>query len=162
LKQGEALVTDRSAIPASFTVEQVVAAAPAKVFHAYSDAETKAKWFGGPPQKGGQMSLDFREGGEEVNVGGPGDGPVYGFYCRFHDIVPNERIVSTYEMTMDGVRISVSLVTTEFKPQGAGTLLVHTEQAVFLDGHDTADIRQGGTVSLLQALADHFKARAAA
>jgi uncharacterized protein YndB with AHSA1/START domain len=150
-------MTDRSTIQATFTVEQAIAAAPARVFHAYSDAATKAKWFGGPPQAGAQVSLDFREGGQELNVGAPGDGPVYGFYGRFHDIVPNERIVSTYEMTMDGVRISVSLVTAEFKPQGAGTRLVHTEHAVFLDGRDTAEIRHGGTVSLLQALADHFK-----
>jgi uncharacterized protein YndB with AHSA1/START domain len=152
----------RSQVQATFTVEQFIAAAPAQVFHAFSEAEAKAAWFGGPPQEGAQVSLDFREGGSEVNVGAPGNGPVYGFFARFHDIVPNERIVSTYEMTMDGARISVSLVTTEFKPEGAGTRLIHTEHAVFLDGHDTAEVREGGTKWLLQSLADHFKAQAAA
>ncbi len=155
-------MTPRSQVQATFAVEQFVAASPAQVFHAYSDAQTKAQWFGGPPAEGAQASLDFREGGSEVNVGAPGDGPVYGFFCRFHDIVPNERIVSTYEMTMDGARISVSLVTTEFEPRDGGTLVRHIEHAVFLDGHDTAEIREGGTKWLLGALADHFKAQAAA
>ena len=45
-------MTQRSQVQATFTLEQFVAAAPAKVFHAYSDAETKAQWFGGPPQEG--------------------------------------------------------------------------------------------------------------
>lgn len=152
----------RSQVQATFTVEQFVAAAPDQVFRAYSDAETRAKCFGGSPQGGAQRSLDFREGGAELDIGVPGDGPVYGYISRFHDIVPNERIVSTYEMTMDGVRISVSLVTNEFKAEGAGTRLVHTEHAVFLDGHDTPEIREGGTKWLLQSLADHFKAQAAA
>jgi uncharacterized protein YndB with AHSA1/START domain len=152
----------RSQVHATFTVEQFIAAAPAQVFRAYSDAETRAACFGGPPQEGAQRSLDFREGGSEVDVGAPGDGPVYGYFARFHDIVPNERIVSAYEMTMDGARISVSLVTSEFRPEGGGTRLVHTEHAVFLDGLDRAEIREDGTRSLLQSLADHFKAEAAA
>lgn len=152
----------RSQVQATFTVEQFVPAAPAQVFRAYSDAETRARCFGGPPLEGARRSLDFREGGSEVDVGAPGDGPVYGYFARFHDIVPNERIVSTYEMTMDGARISVSLVTNEFRPQGAGTRLVHTEHAVFLDGHDTAEIREDGTRSLLQSLADHFRAETVA
>lgn len=155
-------MTKRSQVQASFTVEQFVAADPATVFHAYSDAQAKAQWFGGPPQEGAEVSLDFREGGSETNIGAPGDGPVYGFFCRFHDIVPNARIVSTYKMTMDGARISVSLVTTEFRPQGDGTLVSHAEHAVFLDGHDTADIREGGTRWLLQNLADHIGTKAAA
>ena len=39
-------------------------------------------------------------------------------------------------MYMDKTRISVSLATVEFKPDGQGTRLVYTEQAVYLDGHD--------------------------
>lgn len=144
-------------VQASFTVEHVYAASPAQVFHAYSDPTARAAWF----PSSGETSFDFREGGSETNVGG-GDGqPVYGFYCRYHDIVPNERIVSTYEMTMDGQRISVSLVVTEFKPEGEGTRLVHTEHGAFLENLDQPEIRQGGTQWLLGELDAYLKGQPA-
>ena len=145
-------------VHASFTVEDLIAAAPARVFHAYSDATAKAGWF----PVSGETTFDFRAGGSETNIGGPEGGPVYGFYARYHDIVPNERIVSTYEMTLDGQRISVSLVTTEFKPEGEGTRVVHTEHGVFLEGLDQPDVRQGGTQWLLGALKTHLEGQAQA
>ena len=43
------------------------------------------------------------------------------FVARYHGIVPDQRIVTTYEMYLDEKRISVSLATLEFKPDGAGT-----------------------------------------
>jgi uncharacterized protein YndB with AHSA1/START domain len=66
--------------------------------------------------------------------------------------VPDERIVSTYEMHLDETRISVSLATVEFKPEGSGTRLILTEQGAFLDGHDTPAQREHGTGGLLDAL----------
>ena len=66
--------------------------------------------------------------------------------------MPDERIVSTYEMHMDQTRISVSLATTEFKPDGEGTRLSDTEQGAFLDGHDQPNYREQGTKDLLDAL----------
>ena len=72
---------------------------------------------------------------------------------RYQDIVPDERIVSTYDMHMNGERISVSLATTELKPEGNGTRLVYTEQGAFLDGYDTPAQREHGTRELLEALA---------
>lgn len=64
----------------------------------------------------------------------------------------NERIVSTYDMHLDEARISVSLATVEFKPAGPGTLLVYTEQGVFLDGYDNVADRERGTRDLLDNL----------
>ena len=55
-------------------------------------------------------------------------------------------------MHLDETRISVSLATVEFKPAGAGTRLIFTEQAVFLDGADTAAAREQGTRDLLDNL----------
>jgi uncharacterized protein YndB with AHSA1/START domain len=70
----------------------------------------------------------------------------------YHDIVPNERILYTYEMTLDGKRISVSVATIEFRPEGSGTRLKLTEQGVYLDGFDNPDVREKGTRDLLEAL----------
>ncbi len=75
------------------------------------------------------------------------------FNGLYQDIVPNERIVMSYEMHMDTMRISVSLGTTEFKADGKGTRLVYTEQIVFLDGHDHLAAREEGTRALFDNLA---------
>jgi hypothetical protein len=56
-------------------------------------------------------------------------------------------------MHVDGIRVSVSLATVEFHPDGAGTLLVFTEQGAFLDGRETPTRREQGMGSLLDALA---------
>lgn len=55
-------------------------------------------------------------------------------------------------MHLDKRRISVSLATVEFKPEGAGTRLVLTEQGAFLDGYDDAGSRERGRAALLDNL----------
>jgi uncharacterized protein YndB with AHSA1/START domain len=70
----------------------------------------------------------------------------------YHDIVPNERIIFAYSMTIGDKRISSSLATLQFRPSGKGTLLVFTEQGAFLDGLDGAGPREGGWKELLDAL----------
>jgi uncharacterized protein YndB with AHSA1/START domain len=74
------------------------------------------------------------------------------FNCLYQDIVPDQRIVYTYEMHINGNRISISLATIEFKPEGAGTRLLLTEQGVFLDGHDDAGSREKGTRGLMDRM----------
>ncbi|HEY4344414.1 MAG TPA: SRPBCC family protein [Parvibaculum sp.] len=145
-------MSPRSAVHSTFTIERVYAAAPARVFAAWSTPE-KARWFGGPDNwQKSDYRIDFRIGGSESVSGGPEGGPVHYYDARFQDIVPNERIVSTYDMHMDKTRISVSLATVELRPEGKGTRLILTEQGVFLDGHDDAGSRERGTRDLLDNL----------
>jgi uncharacterized protein YndB with AHSA1/START domain len=123
------------------------------VFAAWADPAAKARWFadsGGSANA--EFELDFRVGGREVNRGGPEEGPVYSYDALYQDIVPDERIVYSYDMHQDDRRISVSLATVEFQPEGDGTRLTFTEQGAFLDGLDTAAERERGTGSLLDAL----------
>jgi uncharacterized protein YndB with AHSA1/START domain len=79
---------------------------------------------------------------------------VSSFDSVYQNIVPNERIIYSYAMQIDGVPISVSLATVEFKTAGTGTLLVITEQGAFLDGYDDAGSRERGTGMLLGRLAE--------
>jgi uncharacterized protein YndB with AHSA1/START domain len=146
-------VSKRSTQHATFTIERRFAVPPARVFAAYADAKAKARWFGGPDEwQKSNLELDFKVGGRETISGGPPGGPVHFYNALYQDIVPNERIVMTYEMHLDKTRISVSLGTTEFKPDGKGTRLVYTEQSVFLDGHDDAGGREHGTRALFDNL----------
>jgi uncharacterized protein YndB with AHSA1/START domain len=146
-------MTERSTQHITFVVERTLDAPLARVFHAWADPATKARWFVGPDDwESSGHELDFRVGGREHVGGGPPDAPTFSFDAVYQDIVPDRRIIYTYDMHMDGQRISVSLATIEFLPAGSGTKLVITEQGAFLDGLDVPDLRERGTADLLDQL----------
>jgi uncharacterized protein YndB with AHSA1/START domain len=151
-------MTERSIEHASFTLERRFDHPPAKVFAAWADPAAKARWFAGPEEWEGEPNeLDFRVGGREMNTGGPKGGPVHTYQAIYWDIVPDARIVYTYEMLMDEVRASVSLTTVDFKPEGEGTRLILTEHGAFFDGLQDPEPRESGTGSLLDALAQELQ-----
>ena len=129
----------------TFVIERSYDVPVTQVFRAWSDPQLKAAWFAGSADAlGAGYELDFRVGGHEVNRGGPPGGPLFRFNSEYRDIVPDQRIVYTYEMFADEKRLSVSVATVQFDDQGATTRLVLTEQGAFLDGHDTVARARGG------------------
>jgi uncharacterized protein YndB with AHSA1/START domain len=136
-----------------------MAFAPARIFAAYADGTLKARWFVGPAGwEQGDRSLDFRVGGTERLSGGPPGGAVHTYVARYHDIVKDQRIVSTYEMYEGDSRMSVSLATVELAPDGKGTRFRYTEQLVYLDGKEWGDSREVGTKALLDQLEASLRA----
>jgi uncharacterized protein YndB with AHSA1/START domain len=147
-------VPDRSTQFATFIVERDLAFRPGLVFHAFADLDAKRRWFGDPDDGAAVHTLDFRVGGREHSEGGlPPAAGSYTFDAEYQDIVPDERIVYSYGMTIDGNRISASVATIVLEPTDAGTHLRLTEQGVFLDGLDTSEARERGTNELIDALA---------
>ncbi len=147
-------MNSRSTTFETFTLERSFQAPPKDVFDAWATPSAKARWFAGP-KDGWKLKLremDFTPGGSERLVGEWQNGQVSDHRAHYHDIVPEERIVFSYAMHLDGQRISVSLVTVVFLPEGKGTRLVLTEQGVFLDGYNHPGQREQGTSSLLDAL----------
>lgn len=146
-------MTARTTTHATFVIERQYKAAPARVFAAFADPTQKIKWFGGPEDwNKSNHTLDFRVGGKESVSGGPPGGVVHAYSGTIWDIVENERLVISYEMHLDSTRISVSLGTTEIKPNGAGSTLIYTEQGSYLDGYDDAGERERGTQQLFNQL----------
>ncbi len=145
---------ERSVTHATFVIERTYPASPARVFAAWSSSGAKSAWFHGPAEwdRRAEHALDFRVGGRESVSGGPKGGAVHHFEAIYQDIVPDQRIITSYEMRLDDKRISVSLATVELKPAGAGTRLTYTEQGAFLDGYDDAGQREHGTRGLLDQL----------
>lgn len=139
-------MTERFVKHATFVVERTYAASPARVYQAWSDAISKAKWFSKPE------IFEFRVGGREYSSGGPPEGPVFTFDAYYQEIVPEERIVYSYSLDSDDIRMSVSITTVELIPTEGGTRLVFTEQGAFFDGHDSPEIREHGTNEMLDAL----------
>jgi uncharacterized protein YndB with AHSA1/START domain len=152
-------MTPRSAVQATFVVEKLYDARPARVFRAFAVQSEKDKWFGGPAEwTRAERSMDFRVGGREVSVGGPAGQPPHGFWAHYYDIVPDQRIVYAYDMKLGDTPISVSLATIELKPEGAGTRVTVTEHGVFLDGYDDNGSREHGTNWLMDRLGESLKA----
>ena len=146
-------MTTRSLSHAIFVIDRQLAASPERAFAAWADPETKRRWFACHDGRGTVAhELDFRVGGRERLSTGPPGGAVRGYDAIYQDIVPNERIVYGYAMSLDERRISVSLASVVFEPKGTGTRMVYTEQAVFLDGADSVADRKRGTVELLDQL----------
>jgi uncharacterized protein YndB with AHSA1/START domain len=155
-------MTKRSVTHATFVIERTYPASPARVFAAFASRAAKLRWFSGPPEWGASdHELDFRVGGRERVSGGPKGGPVHHFEALYQDIVPDQRIITSYEMRFDDKRISVSLATLELEPAGTGTRLTYTEQGAFLDGYDDAGAREHGTRGLLEQLATALAREAA-
>jgi uncharacterized protein YndB with AHSA1/START domain len=143
----------RSVVHGSFRIERRYGAPRERVFRAFTDPAAKAKWFaGGSAQQILAREMDVRPGGREHLQGRWDSGMVSTFDALYFDVIPNERIVYTYEMHLDERKISVSLATIELREDGAGTILVLNEHGAFLDGYDDAGSRERGTNFLMDAL----------
>jgi uncharacterized protein YndB with AHSA1/START domain len=147
-------MSERSVEHATFVVERSYEASPERAFAAWADKEAKARWFA---DSDAQLDFDFRIGGRERNRGTAPDGNAYTYEAIYQDIVPARRIVYTYEMLLEGTRISVSLATAEFNRERDGTRLIFTEQGAFLDGHEPPARREHGMGGLLDSLGQWLK-----
>jgi uncharacterized protein YndB with AHSA1/START domain len=156
-------VTERSVNHATFVIERMYPAEPAKVFGAWADGNAKSVWMDDPDYKSDESAdyeYDFRVGGRERFGGIAPEGGTYRYDATIYDIVPDRRIVFCYEMYADQNRMSVSVATVDITPAGSGSRLVYTEQGVFLDGIDKPEARQEGTEWLLDNLGKYLAAQA--
>lgn len=151
---------NRTVVHDSFTVERTYSHAVAKVFGAWADQAAKSQWFGDENITTSDYTLDFRVGGRESVSMTTHEGQLYTYDAVIMDIVDDSRIVHSYEMTVDGRRMSVSVATIEFfdasSADGSSTRLIMTEQGAFLDGLDTNADRAKGTAVLLEALGNRL------
>jgi uncharacterized protein YndB with AHSA1/START domain len=143
-------MTSRSAEHATLSIERHLKAPLARAFRAWSNAESKRRWFAcHDAWVSLEYSLDFRQGGVERNRVADTEGVPHIYEARYIDIVPDARIVYAYDMKLGEQRISVSLATITFQPEPGGTLMLFTEQIVFLDGYEDDGLRLKGTELLL-------------
>jgi uncharacterized protein YndB with AHSA1/START domain len=152
--QGGSETGVRSAVHATFHLQRTYDAPVARVWRALTDEAAKQTWFSGPPGRWELLErhMDVRVGGSERLKGRWEGGVVSTFDATYHDVIPNERLVYSYQMHLDQKKISVSLATLQLKAEAGKTTLMVTEQGAFLDGYDDAGSREQGTGHLLDAL----------
>ncbi len=133
----------------TFVIERELPGNPRHAFRFWSDPDLKQRWSGCHTDWTVlDDRFDFRPGGLEAKHWRAPDGMELTFQAFYLDIVPGERIIYAYEMSMNGARLSASLVTIELAPSGARTRMKFTEQAVFLAPGDRQQRLQGTQESL--------------
>jgi len=103
-------VTVRSVIHDTFVIERTYPAAPSQVFAAFASEEAKNWGDTGDlepaeEQQAGPTEFDFRVGGRE-RFSHKREDTTYRYDATYYDIVPDQRLVYTYEMYADDVRMS--------------------------------------------------------
>lgn len=148
----------------TFTIKRTLAASPEQVFASFADVTIKTRMLAPSEddapedEEPAHGEFDFRVGGRE-RFNFVDDGRKMSYDALYYDIVPNQRIVYSYEMYANESRISVSVASIQFLEDASSTTLIWTEQGAFLDGLDTSDMREGGTSWMIENMAEYFEAR---
>jgi uncharacterized protein YndB with AHSA1/START domain len=128
-------MTTASPTSGSFTINRHFKHDVAKVFAAFSNPATKAKWFTGP--MGGEALervIEVKTGGSEVLKFKHPSGMVTHFIAKYHAVEPGKRIVYSYDLMIDGKHHSTSLAVVEFTATGKNTDMIFTEFVAWHDG----------------------------
>ncbi|MGH6952516.1 MAG: SRPBCC domain-containing protein, partial [Vitreimonas sp.] len=104
------MTIERRLARAGFTLTRDYPVPVARVWDAFAQEDQKLAWFGtGDTFEPGEWAFDFRVGGRDVAEGTFHDGPVSRYEATYTDIVEHVRIVTTYDMWLDGVHMSTSV-----------------------------------------------------
>ena len=147
-------MSDRSLHPAIFVVDRTFGALPHRVFRAWTELDARGRWFAG--RQGWETTLhelDARPGGtERLTSTPPGGGPPHAYEAAFVDVVADERLVLMHSLRIGDLAVSASVAAVELKPASAGTRVVYTEQAAFLDGIDNVVARKNAMIAAFDRL----------
>ncbi|MDI6910847.1 SRPBCC domain-containing protein [Nocardioides sp.] len=152
------MTIERRLAHAGFTLTRDYPVPVDRVWAAFAEEDQKRAWFGaGDAFEPGEWAFDFRVGGRDVAEGAFHDGPVSRYVATYTDIVEQVRIVTTYDMWLDGVHMSTSVASLEFEAIDEGTRFTHVEHGVFFDRFDAdAPQREAGSRGLLEILGRHL------
>ncbi len=153
--------TSTQAVHSNFTLEHHFQQAPERVFAAFAQPARKRLWYADGGHQIQEFEMDFRAGGSErfryrFEEGHPIAGSEIANEGAYHDIVPDERIVMTSRMSLNGKPTLVQLLTIEFVRTGKGTDLILTNQGTYLEWEGGPQMIEAGWNALLERLQSYL------
>ena len=136
--------------------EREIPAPVVDVFSAYADARLRAAWSAPSNDTIIYDREEFAEGGQDCFRCGPRINPDIHGNTHYLEIVPNQRIVASETLSTGGIRLAISLITTEFGDLGGATRLKCTIQIASFVGQDMIRGYEDGNNAALNGLVRHF------
>jgi uncharacterized protein YndB with AHSA1/START domain len=149
--------TEPTTMHNTFVIERSYPQPPDRVYAAFAQPARKRRWYAEGDHEIQEYELDFRVGGSErlryrFKQGHPIAGQEIANEAAYQDIVPEQRIVMTQKMSLNGKPIQIMLATLEFVSSGAGTELILTNQGTFIDWPNGPEMIEAGWRGLLERL----------
>ena len=140
-------------------MERRFGASPERVWRAFTDARELRKWWGPTGFTTPRASLDLRVGGAYALTMKAPSGKLHHLAGVFKAVEPGKRLVYTWSWQEGGYAGLPTLVTLEFRPDGKGTMLRLTHEA--MTSAEMARDHKGGWSSCLDRLAKLCRGEAA-
>ena len=152
------MTTKRRIARAEFSLTREYPASVDRVWNAFAVESEKLSWWGaGDRMAHREWFYDFRIGGLDVAEGKFHNGPVSRYEARYTDIIEHSRIITTYDMWLDGIHMSTSVASLEFEALPEGTRFTHAEYGLFFDQFwDGGKSRESGTRGIVDNLGKYL------
>jgi uncharacterized protein YndB with AHSA1/START domain len=148
------MITKSSISRDTIVIEKTYRASPDRVFHAWEDVQTRARWSKPFPE----MDLvydrhDFRIGGTDVYRCGLDGHFNWEAEMQYLDIVRGKRLIYSERMAEENKPQSASIVAVELFAKGGETLQIVTIDVLTLDGSTMLEGYAGSWNSVLDNIA---------
>jgi uncharacterized protein YndB with AHSA1/START domain len=140
-----------AAVKPSLTLKRRFNATPQMLFSAWTDPRQLVKWFGPDSGDVTRAETDVRVGGRYVVEFNTEDGEHHHVSGTYREVVPNEKLVFTWQWVTMPER--QSLVNVHIKPDGDGALLTLHHEHFFDEGaRDRHQMGWTGSLDKLEKL----------
>jgi len=136
-------------------LERRFAAPPERVYRAFTEPEELRRWWGPTGFTTPRIKLDVRPGGAYALTMKAPSGKLHHLAGVYKVVEPNRRLVYTWSWQEGGYAGIPTTVTLEFLPEGKGTRLRVTHEA--MTSAEMVDDHKGGWSSCLDRLAELCK-----
>ena len=149
--------TEAAIVHSTFVLDRNYPQPPDRVFAAFAQPARKRRWYAEGDHEIQEFEMEFRVGGAEsfryrFKEGHPIAGSEIANESTYQDITPENRIVTTTKMSLNGKPIFVAVLTLEFVGSASGTNLVFTNQGTYIDWPDGPGMIEHGWRSLFGRL----------
>jgi uncharacterized protein YndB with AHSA1/START domain len=150
-------MAETTIIHSTFVIDRNYPQSPDRVFAAFAQPARKRRWYAEGDHEIQEFEMEFRVGGSErfryrFKDGHPIAGSEIANESTYQDITPENRIVTTTRMSLNGKPVLVAVLTLEFVASASGTDLVFTNQGTYIDWPDGAVMIEQGWRSLFARL----------